>query len=63
VDPITDGFKPPCGCWDLNSESLEEQSALLTAEPSLQPSLFLNKCIFILFLKQPKESGDGGAHL
>jgi hypothetical protein len=35
-DPITDGCEPPCGCWDLNSEPLEEQSVLLTAEPSLQ---------------------------
>jgi hypothetical protein len=36
--PITDGCEPPCGCWELNSESLEEQSVLLTAEPSLQPN-------------------------
>jgi hypothetical protein len=33
-----DGCEPPCGCWDLNSGPLEEQSMLLTAEPSLQPS-------------------------
>jgi hypothetical protein len=33
-----DGCKPPCGCWELNSGPLEEQSVLLTAEPSLQPS-------------------------
>jgi hypothetical protein len=31
------GCEPPCGFWDLNSGPLEEQSALLTAEPSLQP--------------------------
>jgi hypothetical protein len=36
-DPITDGYEPPCGCWELNSESLEEQSVLLTTELSLQP--------------------------
>ena len=36
-DPITDGCEPPCGCWELNSGPLEEQSVLLTAEPSLQP--------------------------
>jgi hypothetical protein len=24
-------------CWELNSSPLEEQSVLLTAEPSLQP--------------------------
>ena len=29
--------EPPCGCWELNSGPLEEQSVLLTAEPFLQP--------------------------
>jgi hypothetical protein len=33
----TDGCEPPCGCWELNSGPLEEQSVLLTAQPSLQP--------------------------
>jgi hypothetical protein len=37
-DLIMDGCEPPCGCWDLNSGLLEEQSVLLTTEPSLQPS-------------------------
>jgi len=36
-DPITDGCEPPRGFWDLNSGPLEEQSVLLTTEPSLQP--------------------------
>jgi hypothetical protein len=36
-DLITDGCEPPCGCWELNSGPLEEQSVLLTSEPSLQP--------------------------
>jgi E3 ubiquitin-protein ligase NEDD4 len=36
-DPITDSCEPPCGCWELNSGSLEEQSVLITAEPPLQP--------------------------
>jgi hypothetical protein len=37
-----DGCEPPCGCWDLNSGPSEEQSVLITSEPSLQPpSLFL----------------------
>jgi hypothetical protein len=36
-DPITDGFEPPCGCWELNLGPLEEQSVLLPTEPSLQP--------------------------
>jgi hypothetical protein len=30
-----------CGCWELNSGHLEEQSVLLTAEPSRQPGMFL----------------------
>jgi hypothetical protein len=34
--PITDGCEPPCGFWKLNSGLLEEQSVLLTTEPSLQ---------------------------
>jgi hypothetical protein len=36
-DPITDGCELPCGCWELNSGPPEEQSVLLTSEPSLQP--------------------------
>ena len=36
-EPITDGCEPPCGCWELNSSPLEEQSVLLTTEPSLHP--------------------------
>ena len=35
-DPITDGFEQPCGCWKLNSGPLEEQSMLLTSEPSFK---------------------------
>ena len=41
-DLITDGYEPSCGYWDLNSGPLEEESVLLTAEPSLQPL-----CLFI----------------
>jgi len=45
-NPITDGCEPPCVCWELNSGPLEEQSVLLTAEPSLQPkSYYLNTFI------------------
>jgi hypothetical protein len=36
-EPITDGCEPPYGCWELNSGPLEEQSVILTAEPSFQP--------------------------
>jgi hypothetical protein len=35
IDPIRDGCESPCGCWELNSGPLEDQSVLLTAEPSL----------------------------
>ena len=31
--------EPTCGCWELNSGPLEEQTVLLTSEPSLQPKL------------------------
>jgi hypothetical protein len=48
-DPITDGSEPPCSCWDLNSGPLEEQSVLLTTEPSLQPNngFFFFICAFL----------------
>jgi hypothetical protein len=36
-DAITDGCESPGG-WELNSGPQEEQSVLLTTEPSLQPS-------------------------
>ena len=35
-ESITDGWKTPCGCWELNSGLLGEQSVLSAAEPSLQ---------------------------
>ena len=34
-DPITDACEPLCSCWELNSGPLEEQTLLLTTEPSL----------------------------
>ena len=37
---LTDGCEPPCGCWELNSRPLEEQSVLLTAEP-ISPAPYL----------------------
>jgi hypothetical protein len=40
-DPIADGCEPPCGCWELNSGTLEELSVLSTAKSSLQPLLTL----------------------
>ena len=34
---VTDTCQLPCGCWESNPGSLQEQSMLLTTEPSLQP--------------------------
>jgi hypothetical protein len=43
------GCEPPCGCWDLNSGPLEEQSVLLPAEPSCQ-HLVSDFSLFLFFL-------------
>jgi hypothetical protein len=43
-----DGCEPAYGCWDLNSGPLEEQSALLTTEPSHQPLGFIFNAFFFL---------------
>jgi hypothetical protein len=40
---ISYSYKQPCGCWELNSEPLEEQPVLLTSDPSLQPMQLLNR--------------------
>lgn len=34
---VTDSCAPPCGCWELDLGTLEDQTVCLTAEPSLQP--------------------------
>lgn len=47
---VIDGCEAPCGCWELNLDSLEEQPVLFTVEPSLQPSrhtFFKNKFIYL----------------
>ncbi|XP_059124209.1 E3 ubiquitin-protein ligase NEDD4 isoform X4 [Peromyscus eremicus] len=33
---VTDDCEPPCGCWEFNPDSLEEDHLLLTTELSLQ---------------------------
>jgi hypothetical protein len=51
-NPIAEGCEPPCGCWELNSGPLEEQSVLLTTEPSLQPknySKIISKIVSLRF--------------
>jgi hypothetical protein len=40
-DHIINGCEPPCDHWELKSGPLEEQSVLLTTEPSLQPKIKL----------------------
>jgi hypothetical protein len=47
-DPITDGCEPPCGCWELNPGPLEEQSVLLTTEPSRQPPIHKSLILSVL---------------
>jgi hypothetical protein len=54
-DLITDGCEPPCGCWDLNSGPSEEQSVLLTAEPSLQPCNYVSSLHPFYFPKEKKK--------
>jgi hypothetical protein len=38
IRSFIDGCGPPCGCWELNSDPLEEQPVLLRAELPLQPT-------------------------
>jgi hypothetical protein len=58
-DPITDGCEPPCGCWELNSEPLEEQPVLLTVESSLwhprshETLLHISFCLLVLWSTSP----------
>ncbi|EDM03409.1 rCG61825 [Rattus norvegicus] len=45
-DPITDGCEPPCVAGNLNSGPLQEQSVLLTTEPSITPAPHYGICIW-----------------
>jgi hypothetical protein len=42
------GCDPPCGFWNFNSGPPEEQSVLLTAEPSLQPPTLILKVVILV---------------
>ena len=48
---VIDGYKPPCGYWELNLSSLQEQQMLLTAElllfSLLSLSLSLSLCMCV----------------
>ena len=46
-----------CGCWELNSGSLEEQTVLLTTEPSLQPLCPLFIC-YLFIVAHVIHTGD-----
>ena len=50
---IIDGGEITQGCWKMNSGPPEEQSVLLTAEPSLQPNtkVFKNKTFLTFLIK------------
>jgi hypothetical protein len=54
-DLITDGCEPPRGCWELNSGPLEEQSVLLTSEPSLQS---LNVIVVKKYMSHPNRPNN-----
>jgi hypothetical protein len=58
LDPITDGCEPPCGFWELNSGPLDEQSGLLTAEPSLEPHEFSIDVQCVQVLAEPEGAGS-----
>lgn len=48
---IIDDCWLPCGCWESNSESLEQQPKLLTSETSLQPQclqFIISKCLIYI---------------
>jgi hypothetical protein len=51
-DLIADGCEPPCGCWELNSGSLEEQPVLLNfglflQAPKLSDLVFKKRFIYL----------------
>ena len=61
--PITDGYKPPCGSWELNSGPLEEQSVLLTTEPSLQLKISVFQTKILIETKSGMGLREGTQHL
>lgn len=38
---VVDGCAPPFECWDSNLRPLQEHQVLFTAEPHLQPSVYI----------------------
>lgn len=39
---VTDGCELPCMHWDLNPDPLQEQPVVITAEPSVQLSMYIS---------------------
>ena len=56
---ITDGCEPLCGCLDFNLGPLEEQTMLLTTEPSLQLLFFYCQKRATHLLTEGCETGCG----
>ena len=54
-DPKRNSCDPPSGCWELNSEPLEEQSVLPPAKPYFQPNSFFKKIYFIHLCYTPRD--------
>ena len=44
---VMNGCEPPCGCWELDPDPLEEQTMLLSIDPSLQPCPLSKHNIYI----------------
>jgi hypothetical protein len=49
-DHIVDGYEPQCGCWELKSGPLEEQTVLLIAETFFLALEFETPFFFFFFL-------------
>ena len=50
-DYIADGWNLPCGCWELNSGPLEEQSMLWVISPAPEQVFFFFFLSFFWFFK------------
>lgn len=47
---VIDDYEPPCGFWESNPGSLQEQQGFLTTETSQQPHSFLFILIMDIFI-------------
>lgn len=44
---VIHGFELPCGCWEPNLGSLEEDPVLSPTEPSLEPQVLFHSCSLV----------------